>query len=68
MNIILYTDDILAPSISSLQSLLYICESALDSIDMMFRSSKSNCLRIGPSWNCDVTDVKLSTHNGASIE
>ena len=70
VNIILYADDILllAPSISSLQSFLYICESDLDSIDMIINASKSNCLRIGPCWNCDVTSVKLATRNGASIE
>ena len=46
VNIILYVDDILllAPSISSLQSLLYICESELDSIDMIINASKSDCL------------------------
>ena len=70
VNIILYTDDILllVPSISSLQALLYICESELNSIDMIINDSKSNCLRIGPCWNCDVTNVKLATRNGASIE
>ena len=67
VNIILYADDILllAPSISSLQALLYICESELNSINMIINASKSNCLRIGPCWNCDVT---IATRNGASIE
>ena len=70
VSIILYADDILllAPSISSLQALLYICESELNSIDVIIYASKSNCLRIGPCWNCDVTKVKLVTRNGASIE
>ena len=46
VNIILYANDILllAPSISSLQSLLYICESEPDSIDMVINASKSDCL------------------------
>ena len=35
---------------------------------MIINASKSNCLRIGPSWNCDVTNVKLATRNSASIE
>ena len=63
VNIILYADDnlLLAPSISSLQALLYICESELNSIDMIINASKSTCLRIGPCWNCDVTIVKLAT-------
>ena len=54
--------------ISSLQSLLNICESELDSIDLIINASKSNCIRIDPSWNCDVTNVKLASRNGASIE
>ena len=64
------TDDILllALSISSLQSLLYICNSEPDSIDMLINASKSNCLRIDPCWSCDVTDAQLATRNGASIE
>ena len=59
---------LLAPSISSLQALLYICESELNSIDTIINASKSNCLRIGPCWNCDVTNVKLTSRNRASIE
>ena len=35
---------------------------------MIFKASKSNCLRIGPSWNCDVTHVKLATRNGKLVE
>ena len=35
---------------------------------MIINVSKSNCLRIVPSWNCDVTNVKLVTLNGASIK
>ena len=44
VNIILYADDILllAPSISSLQALLYICESELDCIDMIIKSMLVN--------------------------
>ena len=70
VNIILYADDILlpTPSILSLQSLLYICKSELDSIDMIINASKSNCLRIGLNWNCNVTNVTLADRNGASIE
>ena len=70
VNIILYADDILllAHYILSLQVLLYICESKLNSIDMIINANKSNCLRIDLCWNSDVTNVKLTTRNLASIE
>ena len=47
---------------------VYICESELDSIDMISNTSKSNSLGIDPCWNYDVTNVKLATRNGASID
>ena len=28
-------------------------------------ASKSNFIRIGPSWECDVTAAKLATRNGS---
>ena len=46
---------------------MYICESELNSIDMIINASKSNCLRIGFCWNCDVRNVKLAARNGAQL-
>lgn len=51
-SIILYADDILllAPSISSLQRLLTICEQELRLLDLAININKSVCTRIGPKY------------------
>ena len=51
-SIILYADDIwlLAPSISSLQTLLSICEYELRLLDLAININKSVCTRIGPKF------------------
>ena len=50
ISIILYADDVLllAPSVSSLQLILYVCEKELHPLDMMINVKTSLCLRIGP--------------------
>jgi Reverse transcriptase (RNA-dependent DNA polymerase)/Endonuclease/Exonuclease/phosphatase family len=52
ISIILYADDILllAPSVSSLQHLLLICENYLDEWDMALNPQKSACIRIGGTY------------------
>jgi len=49
VSILLYTDDILllAPSITALQQLVFVCESELSWLDMTFNIWKSACTRIG---------------------
>jgi len=49
-SIILYADDILliAPSVTSLQSLLTVCEKELQYLDMSVSVKKSICMRIAP--------------------
>ena len=45
----IYADDILllAPSVTALQKLLWVCEQEVDSIDMAINAKKSSCMRIG---------------------
>jgi len=45
----LYADDILlvAPSVTSLQRILSICEAELESLDMRVNPKKSSCIRFG---------------------
>jgi len=57
----LYADDILlvAPSVTSLQQLLNICEQELERLDMSLDAKKiSTCIRIGPPFNA-ITDIIL---------
>ena len=53
VSILLYADDILliAPSITSLQQLLLVCEAELNSVDMSINVRKSTCMRVGPRFN-----------------
>jgi len=55
MSILLYADDILliAPSVTSLQQLLNICEQELEWLDMSPNAKKSTCIRIGPRFNAN---------------
>jgi len=50
VSILQYADDILliAPSVTSLQQLLNICEQELEWLDMSVNAKKSKCIRIGP--------------------
>jgi len=52
VSILMYADDILllAPSVSSLQNLLTLCEIELLNIDMCLNVRKSVCTRIGPRY------------------
>ena len=49
MSVLLYADDILliAPSVSSVNKLLQICEQELTLLDMAINAKKSACVRIG---------------------
>jgi len=49
MSIFMYAADIilLAPSVSALQRLLYVCEDQLNSLDMSINVNKFACIRIG---------------------
>ena len=62
-SIIMFADDIilLSPSVTSLQSLLHICETELGYLELAINSKKSYCLRVGPRYsvNC-VNLVSLS--------
>jgi len=67
ISILLYADDILllAPSVTALQRLLFVCESELQAIDMTINTGKSACMRIGPRFNvqCD----NIATIDGHEI-
>jgi exonuclease III len=68
MSIFMYADDIIliAPSITSLQYLLKICESELAWLDMHINNKKSMCMRIGPRF--DVSCANLTTVDGQALE
>jgi len=59
MSILLYADDILliAPSVTSLQQLLNICEEELEWLDMSLNAKKSTCIRIGPRFNANCCNI-----------
>ena len=61
MSIFLYADDILlvAPSVSSLQRILSLCEAELELLDMRVNAKKSSCIRFGPRFNvrCNSTTM-----------
>jgi len=62
LSIILYADNplLLAPTVSSLQQLLFICESELAWLDLSINVSKSSCIRVGPRYNkvcCNLTSL-----------
>ena len=49
-SLILYADDILiiAPSVTALQSIVYMCERELNRLDLLVNVKKSCCMRVGP--------------------
>jgi len=53
MSIFLYADDILlvAPSVTSLQRILSICETELEWLDMRVNPKKSSCIRFGARFS-----------------
>jgi len=59
MSILLYADDIvlIAPSVTSLQQLLNICEQELEWLDMSRNAKKSTCIRIGPCFNANCCNI-----------
>jgi len=65
ISIILYADDVLllAPSVSSLQLILSVCEKELHRLDMMINVKKSLCLRIGSRYNAKCSNIIASDSN-----
>ena len=63
----LHDDDILllAPSVSSLQLLLSVCETELERIDRNINVKKSSCMRIGPRFNVHCSCI--TTRNGGEL-
>jgi len=55
----------LAPSVSSLQLLLGVCEKELERIDMNINVKKLSCMRIGPRFN--VYRSCITTRNGGEL-
>jgi len=62
ISILLYADDILliAPSITSLQQLVLLCESELSWLDMKINIRKSACMRVGPRFNVNCSNIVAS--------
>ena len=66
VSILLYADILLlAPSASSLQLLLGVCEKELEYLDMAINVKKSSCLRIGSRYNSQCSCI--TTSNGGEI-
>jgi len=67
VSVILYADDILliAPSVTALQQLLYVCEAELSWLAMAINVGKSACMRIGVRHN--VKCMNISTVDGREI-
>ena len=59
--IFLYADDILllSPTVTGLQILLSVCEKELVELDMRINAKKSMCIRFGPRYNIQCTDLVL---------
>ena len=68
VSIFLYADDIIiiAPSVSSLQSLINACEEALLVLDMKINVSKSVCIRFGSRFNKSCAQIELN--NGERLD
>ena len=60
IGILAYADDILliAPTVMSLQTLVTICETELQELDMQINATKSACIRIGPAWKTYVSNIE----------
>ena len=54
---------LLAPSISSLQQLLSICDHELGLLDLAININKSVCTRIGPKYANECNDIKTLDGN-----
>ena len=59
VSIFIYADDIilLAPSVESLQNMLQICEKELAWLDMSLNPKKSLCMRFGPRFNVNCSNI-----------
>ena len=59
MSILLHADDILlvAPSVTSLQQLLRLCEQELARLDMPLNVKKSACTRVGGRFNAMCANI-----------
>ena len=59
--IFLYADDILllSPTVTGLQILLSVCEKELVELDMRINAKKSMCIRFGPRYNVQCTELVL---------
>jgi hypothetical protein len=68
VSILLYADDIilLAPSVTALQQLLYICETELNWLDMAINAKKSACMRIGPQHSAECACI--TTLDGRDLQ
>lgn len=60
VSVILYADDILliAPSVTALQQLLYVCEAELAWLDMAINVGKSACMRIGVRHSAKCMNIR----------
>ena len=64
-SILLYADDILllAPSISSQQQLLSVCDHELGLLDLATNINKFVCTRIGPKYANECNDIETLNGN-----
>jgi len=60
-NAFMYVDDLIlmSISISDLQNMLDICADEFCKIDMCVNASKSSCIRVGASFNADVSSLVI---------
>jgi len=68
--IFLYADDVilLAPSVFTLQSLVNICASELEFLDMAINVKKLGCMRFGPRYRNTCCEVVVSGHSIKLVE
>jgi len=66
-SILLYADDILllAPTVTALKQLLIVCEVELKSLDMCINVNKSACIRVGPRYKSNCSNI--TTSDGQSL-
>ena len=64
-SIFLYVNDILllAPSISSLQKMVIVCECEVRLLYLAINSKKSECTRIGSRWSAECGAIATSDGN-----
>jgi len=65
INIILYADYILllSPSVECLQQLIFICETAINSLGLSLNYRKSVCMRMGPRHLVHCANIKTINGN-----